>query len=55
VRPDGAYWGAMGEQIDTLSGNLNYTLPLLNPVARGGMSVPFALSYNSQNWRRDNN
>ena len=53
VRSTGSYWGAAGEQIDTHSGNLNFTLPLLTAVARGGMSVPFALSYNSQMWRKD--
>ena len=29
VRPTGAYWGAAGEQIDLLSGNLNFALPLI--------------------------
>jgi hypothetical protein len=49
----GTYWGGMGEQIDTRSGNLNYTLPLLSAQGRGGWAVPFALSYNSQMWRKD--
>ncbi len=53
VRPTGSYWGAGGEQIDTLSGNLSYTIPLLTAMGRGGWSVPFALSYNSQIWRKD--
>jgi hypothetical protein len=53
VHPLGNYWGAMGEQIDIRSGNLNYTLPLLKAQGRGGWSVPFALSYNSQQWRQD--
>jgi RHS repeat-associated protein len=53
VRPTGAYWGAAGEQIDTRSGNLNFTLPLLKAEGRGGGGVPFALSYNSQMWRRE--
>jgi hypothetical protein len=34
VHANGAYWGAAGEQIDV----------------RSGMSVPFALNYNSQQW-----
>lgn len=46
-------WGAMGESIDTRSMNLNYMVPLLKPVGRNGVSAPVALSYNSQNWRRD--
>ncbi len=54
VRPTGAYWGAMGEQVDMLSGNLNFSLPLLKPQGRGGWSVPVALSYNSQSWRYEN-
>ena len=44
----------MGEQIDMLSGNLNYTLPLVTAQGRNGQSVTFSLSYNSQNWRKDN-
>ncbi|MCW5980888.1 MAG: hypothetical protein KIT09_22595 [Bryobacteraceae bacterium] len=54
VRANGAYWGALGEQIDMLSGNVNYTLPVVKAASRNGRSVLFALSYNSQNWRRDN-
>jgi len=53
VRPTGSYWGAMGEQIDVLSGNLNVGLPLLNAQGRNGRSVPLRLAYNSQNWRQD--
>jgi len=53
VRPTGAYWGAMGEQIDMLSGNLNYSLPLLKAVGRGGWGVGFNIVYNSTNWRQD--
>lgn len=54
VLPNGSYWGAMGEQIDVLSGNLNYSIKLLSAVARGSMSVDFKLSYNSQNWSQEN-
>ena len=46
-------WGGGGENINILNGNLNYTLPLLTAKARGGMSRPIALNYNSQNWRKD--
>jgi RHS repeat-associated protein len=53
VRPTGTYWGAMGEQIDTLSGNVNFTMPLLKAQGRGGWGVSFSLNYNSQNWRKD--
>ena len=53
VRPDGAYWGGGGEQIDARSANLNFSIPLLKAMGRGGWSVPFALSYNSQLWRQD--
>ena len=35
-----------------LSGNLSYSLPLLQAKGRSA-SVGFALSYNSQNWRQD--
>jgi len=53
VRSTGAYWGAGGENIDVLSGNLNFALPLLKAQARGGWGVGFNLNYNSQNWRYD--
>ena len=35
------------------SGNLNLSLPVFKVLGRGGWGVPFALSYNSQNWRQD--
>ncbi len=50
----GSYWGGGGEQIDTLSGNLNFSLPLLTAQQRTGTTVPVGLVYNSQNWRQDN-
>jgi hypothetical protein len=53
VRPLGSYWGAAGEQIDMLSGNVNYTIPIIRAMARGGKGVSFQLGYNSQNWRQD--
>ena len=52
VRGDGSYWGGGGEQIDMRTGNLNFTIPLLNAQSRNG-GVTFALNYNSQNWRYD--
>ncbi|MDQ2901330.1 MAG: hypothetical protein M3Y07_16265 [Acidobacteriota bacterium] len=36
VRLTGAYWGAGGEQMDVLSENLNFTMPLFKAQARGG-------------------
>ncbi len=54
VRANGSYWGGGGEQIDTLSGNLNFTIPLLKSKGRNGSIVPVNLVYNSQNWRQDN-
>ena len=51
VRSTGAYWGASGENIDVMSGNLNFTLPLVKAQARSGWGVGFNLNYNSQNWR----
>lgn len=53
VRPNGAYWGGNGENVDLLSGNVNFTVPLLKAQGRGGWGVPFNLTYNSQNWRKD--
>jgi RHS repeat-associated protein len=53
VRPTGAYWGGGNENIDVLSGNLNFALPMLKALGRGGWGVPFNLVYNSQNWRQD--
>ena len=52
VRSTGAYWGASPEQLDVLSGNLSYSVPLLSARGRSA-SVGFSLSYNSQNWRQD--
>ena len=49
----GSYWGGAGEQIDTLSGNLDFSVPLVKPMSAGGGSVTFGLSYNSQMWRQD--
>ena len=53
VASTGSYWGGGGEQIDMLSGNLNFSLPLVSPQGRPGWTVPVGLSYNSQNWRQD--
>jgi RHS repeat-associated protein len=53
VRTYGSYWGAAGEQIDTTSGNLNFSLPLLKMMGRGGFGVTARLSYDSQMWRND--
>ena len=53
VLSTGSYWGGGGEQIDMLSGNLNFSLPLVSAKGRTGWSVPVGLSYNSQNWRND--
>ena len=53
VRTAGSYWGGGGEQIDTLSGNLNFALPLVKAQGRNGAAIPVGLVYNSQNWRQD--
>src|ERR1035437_1663569 len=53
VRPTGAYWGASPEQIDVLSGNVNFTVQSLKAVSRTGWGAGFNLNYNSQNWRQD--
>jgi len=53
VQPNASYWGAAGEQIDLVSGNLNFSVPLIKAPSRGGWSASFALSYNSQSWRQD--
>ncbi len=49
-----ASWGGMGESIDTLSGNLNYTFGIGQLKFRNGGGLPLALTYNSQNWRKTN-
>ena len=53
IRTTGTYWGGGNEQIDVLSGNVNYTLPLINAISRNGLAAKFNLTYNSQNWRSD--
>jgi RHS repeat-associated protein len=50
---NGSHWGGGGEQIDTLSGNLNFSLPLLTAQGRTGWTVPVSLVYNSQDWFQD--
>jgi len=50
IRPTNSYWGGAGEQIDVLGGNLNYSVPLVNAIGRGGLTAAFNLTYNSQNW-----
>jgi hypothetical protein len=49
----GSYWGGGGEQIDTLSGNLNVAIPLASAQGRTGWTVPLGMVYDSQNWRQD--
>lgn len=53
VNKNGVYWGGGGEQIDMLSGNVNFSIPLLSTEFTTGQTFPLALSYNSQNWRQD--
>ncbi|HTX54656.1 MAG TPA: hypothetical protein VMD08_14705, partial [Candidatus Baltobacteraceae bacterium] len=53
VRALGSYWGGGGENIDAISGNLNFTIALFSPQTRNGNKTTFALSYNSQIWRQD--
>ncbi len=53
VNRNGSHWGGGGEQIDTLSRNLNFSIPLLTTEQAAGQTLPLALSYNSQNWRQD--
>ncbi len=48
VRKLGAYWGASGESIDTASGNLNFSSPLIKPISVGSWGVTFMLDYNVQ-------
>ncbi len=53
VRALGSYWGDAGENLDTTSGNLNFSNTVIKPFGRGNWTLPFMLSYNSQMWRRD--
>ena len=53
VRALASYWGDAGENIDTNSANLSFANSLIKPLGRGGWSLPFSLSYNSQMWRHD--
>jgi RHS repeat-associated protein len=50
---NGTSWGGGGENINILSGNLNFSLPLLSAKGRGSTTLPIGLNYNSQNWRVD--
>ena len=53
IRPNGTYWGGNPEQIDVLSGNLNYSLQLIIAGGRG-VNIRILCSCNSQLWERDN-
>ena len=52
VPPNVPTFGAMGANINLLSGNVNYNLPLLRAQARGGWSVGFSLNHDTQSWRK---
>jgi hypothetical protein len=52
VRVNGAYWGAGSEQIDMLSGNLSFCLPLVTAKSRLAAAT-ITCSYNSQVWKKD--
>jgi RHS repeat-associated protein len=52
IRPNGEYWGLNNEKIDMLSGNLNYSLPLLRAGGRRA-AANIICSYNSQIWKKD--
>ena len=52
VQPLGAYWGTSGESIDLLSGNVNYSIPLIHAQSRG-WNLALGLTYKSQNFRYD--
>ncbi|MBN1570143.1 MAG: hypothetical protein JXA73_20035, partial [Acidobacteria bacterium] len=52
IRVNGSYWGGNNEQIDMLSGNLNYSLPLVTAGGRGKY-LKILCSYNSQIWEHD--
>jgi len=53
IRANGTYWGGGCEQIDMLSGNLNFSLPLVLSVSRGAIAK-IVCSYNSQQWALSN-
>ncbi|GEM_PF-1575541 len=50
--PNVPTFGAMGANVNLLSGNVNFNLPLLRAQARGGWSVGFALNHDTQSWRK---
>lgn len=54
IRAHGAYWSAGHGKIDLLSGNLNFSLPLIRAMGRKSIDK-VGWSYNSQLWRMDAN
>jgi hypothetical protein len=50
--PTAPTYGALGANINLLSGNVNYNMPLLRAQARGGWSVGFSLNHDTQSWRK---
>ena len=51
IRKNGVYWGGSYEQIDMLSGSLNFTIPLILSTSRGAFAN-VTCSYNSQIWEQ---
>jgi RHS repeat-associated protein len=53
ISPTSATWGALGANVDLLSGNVNFNLPLLKAQARGGWGVTFSLNHDTQSWKKE--
>ena len=52
IRKNAVSWGGGSENIDLLSGNLNFKLPVAMPTSRG-LSIGINCSYNAQSWEDD--
>ncbi len=52
LRVNGAYWGGSYEQLDILSGNLSFCMPLVYAISRG-VTAKVVCSYNSQLWEEN--
>ena len=52
IKKNAVSWGGGNENIDLLSGNLNFKLPVAMPASRG-LSIGIDCSYNAQSWEDD--
>lgn len=51
--PNDPSFGSLGANVNLISGNINYNLPLIGAKARGGWGVTFSLNHDTQSWKKE--